>query len=244
MAPPTWQERYLARYYDRSAGWLDGTEQFHELCRSVLPSRARILEVGAGPSNPTSTHLATLGELHGIDPDETVRHNAALISATVLASPRYPYPDGSFDACVSDYVLEHLPDPAAHFTEVARVLRPGGAYCFRTPNRYHYVTAIANWTPHWFHELVAHRLRNVPRERAPVHPTFYAANSARRLRRLAANAGLEVERLVAIEKEPSYGMSSRALFLAFMAYERAVNATELASLSSICKVPPCFCTIE
>jgi SAM-dependent methyltransferase len=229
MTTAGWQERYLARYYDPSKGWIDGTTEFHELCRSVVPARARILEVGAGPSNPTSSFLATLGELHGLDPDAAVRHNGALVSATVLASPRYPYPDGSFDACASDYVLEHLSDPAAHFAEVARVLRPGGVYVFRTPNRYHYVTAVARVTPHWFHELVARRLRNVPREQAPLHPTFYAANSAGRLRRLTAAAGLEMVRLVAIEKEPSYGMSSRALFLAFMVYERAVNATELAS---------------
>jgi hypothetical protein len=29
-----------------------------------------------------------------------------------------------------------------------------------------------------------------------------------------------------IEKEPSYGMCARPLFLAFMAYERLVNASE------------------
>lgn len=29
-----------------------------------------------------------------------------------------------------------------------------------------------------------------------------------------------------IEKEPSYGMSSKALFLMFLAYERLVNATD------------------
>jgi SAM-dependent methyltransferase len=229
MRHRSWQERYVARFYDRSAGWIDGTSQFHELCRCVMPRAARILEVGAGASNPSSQFLATLGELHGIDPDPVVRHNMALVSATVLGSPRYPYADGCFDACVSDYVLEHVEDPAAHFAEVARVLVPGGVYCFRTPNRYHYVTAVARWTPHWFHVLVANRLRNLPPEQAEPYPTFYAANSRRRLRRLALAAGLEAERLITIEKEPSYGMSSRALFLAFMAYERLVNATELAA---------------
>jgi SAM-dependent methyltransferase len=224
-----WQERYVARFYDPSRGWIDGTSQFHELCRSVVPRAARILELGAGADNPTSRFLGTLGELHGIDPDPVVRHNASLASATVLASPRYPYADGCFDACVSDYVLEHVEDPAVHFAEVARVLAPGGVYCFRTPNRYHYVTAVARWTPHWFHVLVANRLRNLPAGQADPYPTFYAANTRRRLRRLAAAAGLEAEQLIAIEKEPSYGMSSRTLFLAFMAYERLVNASELAA---------------
>jgi SAM-dependent methyltransferase len=229
MTPRSWQEQYVSKFYDRSRGWVDGTTEFHDLCRAVLPPGTRILEVGAGPSNPTSCFLAALGSLHGIDPDPAVRDNTALTSATVLGSRSFPFADGSFDACVSNYVLEHVEDPVAHFAEVSRVLAPGGVYCFRTPNRYHYVTAVAQLTPHWFHVLVANRLRNSPAELADPHPTHYRANSQKDLRRLAAAAGLSVEKLSLIEKEPSYGMSSRLLFLAFMAYERLVNTTDLAA---------------
>ncbi len=229
VPPSSWQERYLARFYDRSAGWVDGTSEFHALCRSVVPPGARILEVGAGPDNPTSRFLGSLGELHGIDLDTTVKENPTLVSATVLGSGPYPFADGWFDVCVSNYVLEHVADPAAHFSEVARVLAPGGVYCFRTPNRYHYVTAVARLTPHWFHLLVANRLRNLPAEQADPHPTFYRANTQRDLQRLARAAGLDTQTLSLIEKEPSYGMSSRLLFFTFLAYERLVNATELAA---------------
>ncbi len=229
MARGSWQERYVARFYDRRSGWVDGTTEFHELCRSVAPTGARILEIGAGPDNRTSRFLATLGELHGVDPDAAVLQNPSLASARTLREGRFPHEDASFDLCVSNYVLEHVEDPVTHFREVARVLAPGGAYCFRTPNRYHYVTAVARLTPHWFHVLVANRLRNLPTEEGDPYPTFYAANSERQLRELGARAGLKVERLRMIEKEPSYGMRSRLLFLAFMAYERLVNASELAA---------------
>jgi SAM-dependent methyltransferase len=229
MTPRSWQDRYISRFYDRASGWVDGTTAFHELCQAVLPPGARILEVGAGQSNPTSRFLAALGSLHGLDPDPAVHGNTALTSASVLGTGAYPFDDSSFDACVSNYVLEHVEDPAAHFAEVSRVLAPGGVYCFRTPNRYHYVTAVAQLTPHWFHVLVANRLRNLPKEEADPYPTHYLANSQKDLRRLAAAAGLSVETLSLIEKEPSYGMSSRLLFLAFMAYERLVNATDLAA---------------
>jgi SAM-dependent methyltransferase len=37
-----------------------------------------------------------------------------------------PFADGSFDAVISTWVVEHLHDPGATFAEVARVLRPGG----------------------------------------------------------------------------------------------------------------------
>jgi len=225
----TWQERYVSKFYDRAAGWRDGTAEFHELCQAAIRGRSPILELGAGRTNATSRYLATLGPLHGADPSPAVLENDALTTAAVTDASSYPFPDASFGACVSNYVLEHIADPARHFSEVARVLEPGGVYCFRTPNRYHYVTAVAQLTPHWFHVLVANRLRNLSRDADDPCPTHYEANTQRDIRHFAARAGLEVERLALIEKEPSYGMSSRLLFLTFMAYERLVNATDLCA---------------
>lgn len=225
----TWQQRYLSKFYNRDAGWIGGTEEFHRMCQSTVPPKARILEIGAGPNNPTSRFLSTLGELHGIDISREVLGNDSLVSASVLDASSYPMADNSFALCVSNYVLEHVADPEAHFREVWRVLKPGGAYCFRTPNRYHYVTAVARLTPHWFHVLVANRLRNLPSDEPDPYPTFYGVNTQSDVRRIARQTGFEVEELVLIEKEPSYGMSSRLLFLSFLAYERLVNATELAA---------------
>lgn len=39
---------------------------------------------------------------------------------------RLPFADGSIAGIVSEAVLEHVPDPAAHVAEMRRVLRPGG----------------------------------------------------------------------------------------------------------------------
>jgi hypothetical protein len=51
-------------------------------------------------------------------------------------------------------------------------------------------------------------------------------NTPASVRRHARAVGLDVQQLDLVEKEPSYGMVARPLFLAFMAYERIVNASE------------------
>jgi SAM-dependent methyltransferase len=221
----TWQERYKARFYNRDQGWIDGTTEFHQLCAAHIPRGGRILEVGAGPSNPTSEFLATLGELHGIDPDPAVAQNKSLRTAATLTGNRFPFADGTFDACLSNYVLEHIQDPDSHFSEVHRVLRPNGIYLFRTPNRYHYVAVVARVTPHAFHGLVANPLRGLSGAAHDPYQTAYLLNSGGAVRRAAATHGFGVVELRFVEKEPWYGMASRLLFLPMLAYERIVNST-------------------
>ncbi len=220
-----WQETYTERFYRRRSGWVDGTTQFHRLCSTVIPRGSVILEVGAGPTNPTSAYLAAIGELHGLDVDPAVSTNSSLKSARVLGGSRYPYADGSFDACVSNYVVEHLESPGAHLAEVRRTLKRGGAYVFRTPNRRHYVALVSRQAPHWLHVRVANPLRGLPEEAHAPYPTYYRLNDGPSIREEARRAGFTVERLEMVEKEPSYGMASRLLFLLGVAYERVVNST-------------------
>lgn len=102
----------------------------------------------------------------------------------------------------------------------------GGAYIFRAPNRFHYVSLVARYTPHWFHELVSNTLRNLGEDAHAPYPTYHRLNSRRQIIAAASRCGFAVPELTLIEKEPSYGMSNRALFLLFLAYERLVNATD------------------
>lgn len=227
MEEKSWQEVYLERFYSSKPGWLDGITEFHRLCTASIPAGSAILEIGSGPSNPTSRFLSTLGRVTGVDVDREVLTNDALDTALVLSNDTYPVPDAAFDACVSDYVIEHMKDPLRHLNEVRRILKPHGVYVFRTPNRFHYVALAARLTPHWFHELIANRLRNLPRGSHDPYPTHYRMNSRGAILQAVAAAGLEVDTLRLLEKEPWYGRSSRVLFLTFMLYERVVNRSEL-----------------
>lgn len=48
---------------------------------------------------------------------------------------RIPFPDGSFDAVVSNQVIEHVPDLDLVNAEIARVLKPGGRCLHVFPHR-------------------------------------------------------------------------------------------------------------
>jgi SAM-dependent methyltransferase len=212
------------RYYWSKPDFRNGTEQFHSLCNVHFWRTGPLLEIGAGSSNPTSNFLSTLAPVTGLDVSQEVHANSALAEARVFDGHEFPFPDSSFDGCVSNYVLEHIENPRDHFREVARILRPGGAYVFRTPNRWHYVTLASRLLPHAVHVSTANHLRKLDDGAHEPWPTFYRANSRAQLSRLAGATSLEVHELRFIETEPSYGAMHPALFYPMMAYERAVNS--------------------
>ena len=221
----SWYRSYVKRFYASRPGWAHGTQLFHDLCERSIPAQSRILEVGAGPTNSTSDFLSRIGEVDGVDIDPLIKENSALSQAWVIEDDQYPCEDEKYDACVSNYVLEHVSQPEAHLREIRRILKPGGCYVFRTPNRFHYVSLVSAWTPHSFHRLVANRLRALDGDAHDPYPTFYRLNTRSSVQKRAEACGFTVEVLDMIESTPSYAAASRPLFFAGLAYERAVNST-------------------
>ena len=103
---------------------------------------------------------------------------------------------------------------------MARVLKPGGRFLVKTPNKRHYVPLIARLTPLRFHRFF-NRLRG--REVEDTFPTRYRANSARDFERLAESAGLQLKDVSLIEGRPEYLRISALTYLFGIAYERLVN---------------------
>lgn len=220
----SWQRRYLDRFYDRRKGWVDGTQNFFNVVERYVTRGTPILEIGCGPTNTVTKRLAAFGPVHGFDVDPDARTNVDTVEVRISDGRTLPFDDASFDVAVSNYVLEHVEDPGAHLREVARVLKPGGVYLARTPNKHHYVALVSALTPHAFHVLMAHRLRRNPAEAHDPYPTFYRMNSAADLNHLVgASRDLTIEEMEHVEKEPSYGMIHPVVFLILMAYERLVN---------------------
>jgi SAM-dependent methyltransferase len=70
--------------------------------------------------------------------DERVVHD-------LNADPRLPFADASFDTVVCTVSVDYLTSPVAVFTDVARVLRPGGRFALAFSNRCFPTKAIRGW---------------------------------------------------------------------------------------------------
>jgi len=117
----------------------------------------RILDIGSGHGG-LAIELALAGaHVTALEPCEAWRELAIERAAAVGISVSHsggdacqlPFDDGSFDACVSLQVLEHVQDPAQAISELARVLRPGGRFYVSCENylafrEQHYAVA---WIP-------------------------------------------------------------------------------------------------
>jgi SAM-dependent methyltransferase len=90
----------------------------------------RVLDAGTGPGTVAGLAAARGALVTAVDAEPSMlkaasRHvPAADIRHAVL--PDLPFPARCFDAAVANFVINHVGDPAAAVTELARVVRPGG----------------------------------------------------------------------------------------------------------------------
>lgn len=216
-----WLDRKL--YPDFQQNWDD--HLFRARILERLKPEYELLDLGAGAGIVEQMNFRGLAKhVCGIDLDERVTSNPCLDEGKVSDAGQIPYPDTAFDMIVSDNVMEHIVDPYSVLGEVFRVLKPGGAFMFKTPNKYHYMPLIARVTPHRFHQYI-NRLRG--RAVEDTFPTQYKANCRRDVARLAHEAKLEIDRLELYEGRPEYLRFNFLTYLVGAAYERTVNSTDL-----------------
>ena len=196
-----------------------------------LPVGATVLDFGAGrgaafsEKRPIASDLVRLtpkvSRRIGVDVDPVVLQNPGLSEAHVLTQEndyRIPLPDGSVDAVIADWVLEHLPDPLRSFVECRRVIKLGGLFGARTPNRWHYTSLVSRAVGSTRLGKKLLRIAQPQRRSDDIFETHYRANSPRMLRRLLRSANFSQIEIVTHEPEPSYLMFSRATLVLGWAY--------------------------
>lgn len=146
---------------------------------------ARVLDVGCG-AGFLSNHLAREGfEVTGLDAsqasiDVAARHDTTRTARYLLGdASALPFAAASFDVvCAMDF-LEHVENPTAVVTEIARVLKPGGVFFFHTFNRNPLAWLVVIKGVEWF-------VKNTPRHMHVLRLFI----KPRELERMCAASGL------------------------------------------------------
>lgn len=227
----SWRARFDRWWYpDLGDRW--DIALFRSEVLALLRPGMRLLDLGAGRGALAELRFDGLdAEIWGADIDPVVAENPSLDRAFVTTPTALSgIPDESVDLVVSCSVLEHVSEPAGLLREVRRVLKPGGLFLAKTPNRYHYMPLIASITPTWFHKTY-NRWRG--REEVDTFPTLYRLNSRSAVARHAGEAGLEVDRVWTVEGRPEYLRLTPPTYFAGMVYERAVNALGFDALKGV-----------
>lgn len=113
-----------------------------------IADNAQVLEVGCGPGGywaelaelvPRSWHIIVSDFSPGMVAQAQQRLGALDRPFTVVQADvqDLPFPDGSFDAVIANFMLYHVPDRPHALAEIHRVLRPGGRLFAMTNGRSH-----------------------------------------------------------------------------------------------------------
>ncbi|MEM6971896.1 MAG: bifunctional 2-polyprenyl-6-hydroxyphenol methylase/3-demethylubiquinol 3-O-methyltransferase UbiG [Pseudomonadota bacterium] len=146
----------LTIYDDFADRWWDGSTRWLRTLNNMVPARLRhfereidgwagkaVLDLGCGGGFLAEALADKGAEVSGIDPAAKAIDSAKAHAAERGLDIRYdvgvgealPYEDDSFDIVVCVDVLEHVESVPGTLAEIARVLRPGGVFCFDTINR-------------------------------------------------------------------------------------------------------------
>lgn len=196
------QNAYRQQYARMRPGWQPATAQYEALIRDRLRPGLCVLDVGCGRGGVLEQLGAAVEHPLGLDPDwrSLAEHRLPDLPRAAATAEAIPLPAGSVDLVLSSWVLEHLPAPERAFAEVARVLRPGGAFIFLTPGAWS-AAALVNRTLRPLQAWLVPRLYG--RAEADAFPVVYRANTRRRLDALARVADLAPLEFRAVE-DPTY----------------------------------------
>jgi SAM-dependent methyltransferase len=217
------QEEYRRRYAAENPGWRPATHVYRDLVAEHLAPPVRMLDLGCGRGGIVEQFDLGAGSVVGLDADlESLRtHRVAGFTRVQGLSEALPYRDGAFDLVCCSWVLEHLALPAGTLREAARLLAPGGRFFFVTPNRHHPLVQF-NHALRWTQGRLVDRLYD--RVEADTFPAYYRANTARHIRRLLQEAGLELRALIRVG-DPTYLAFGKLLYRLASGLERLLPSS-------------------
>ena len=123
-------------------------EQLTQLYRDRLQANSRILDLMSSHVShlPEEIEFAHI-EGHGMNEEELARNPRLdhYFVQNLNENPQFPLPEQDFDAVLNCVSVQYLQYPEAVFSEIYRILKPGGIAIFSFSNRMFFQKAIAAW---------------------------------------------------------------------------------------------------
>jgi ubiquinone/menaquinone biosynthesis C-methylase UbiE len=126
------------------------------------------------------------------------------IDRKLLQADDLQFPDDSIDLLTMVRVMHHLPDPTAEFTEIARVLMPGGYAMIEVANYIHARNRVKLLVQHKKVPTQPVDIRS-PEHRGAGEIAFVNHNPKTVIKQLA-NVGLKVDRILSVSNLRSPGL--------------------------------------
>ena len=184
-----------------------------------ITSNMMVLDMGAGKKSMLSLFIGRKITIVGLDAShEALKKNKSLSYGVCGDAQRLPFKTGAFDLIVSQWLLEHLPAPVFFFKEASRCMRKGGSFVVVSNSLFCPLMAFNALMPRKIRDGIKRRF--LPKEvEEDTFPTFYRANTKRRLKRLLRSTELK-EKFFIYVSDLSFFIFNRILFAFWLAVDR------------------------
>lgn len=180
---------------------------FEEVLKSCTEGKNDWLDIGCGhhllPIWRRDEETKLVGGVRnvvGLDPDfPGISKHRTIVRRVQGNADALPFEEGSFDIVTANMVVEHLDNPRRQFSEICRILKPGGFFVFHTVNKGGYFARLRRLVP----DAVVKRTVKLldGRDGEDVFDVHYKANSPKTIDVLCKEMGFEIEAIKFISSD-------------------------------------------
>lgn len=191
------RQLYFKTLYKHDSGskWDETQVYLSKAFKSLCQNNITVLDAGCGNGNYViDENHQKISSAIGLDvAPEYTQKNICLDKIYFGNLEQMPFADNSFNSVISLWVLEHVKNPRRVFSEIHRVLKPGGLFFFATPNSDYLPLKI-------IHFLKSSKLNHFlnqflfGRKSEEVFPTYYRANTINDIQKHLGNL-FDIEKL-------------------------------------------------
>jgi len=199
---------------------------YEDIFSIYIKNENLLLDAGCGKKGIMNKYKGMLKYAVGIDLSFTaLKQNNSLDSYVLGNLSQLPFPEAVFDIIISQWVVEHIPEPALCFREFYRVLKKGGGLILVTNSIYHPLMFFSSIFPAAIRDDIKKFLLP-PEIEEDTFPTYYRCNSLKKMEDVLEGIGFSKVYDTYVG-DSSFFIFSRLLFPLLLFYEKITDISFL-----------------